>query len=102
MVNRWSKSVQRLMAPPSCIWCGDRVEPPGLELCQSCAANVHVALIDAVLATGGAANELARALKRSSAESVEVWSVAQQGPGASRRERAASSAAHANSRYENW
>lgn len=39
MVNGWTFFVQRLL-PPVCVLCGDRGQPPELDLCRSCAGDL--------------------------------------------------------------
>ncbi len=41
--------------------------------------NAHLAIVDDIMTTGHTANELARALKRSGAEHVEIWVIARAG-----------------------
>lgn len=37
MVNGWLQDIQGALFPPTCILCGDRGQPPALDLCPGCA-----------------------------------------------------------------
>jgi len=45
LVNGWLLRIQGLLLPPSCVLCGDRGQPPVLDLCRPCSddlpANEH-------------------------------------------------------------
>jgi ComF family protein len=40
MVDEWLEHIQQVILPASCILCGARGQPPGLDLCAGCAADL--------------------------------------------------------------
>jgi ComF family protein len=42
LVNGWLLRVQGLVLPPNCVLCGERGQPPMLDLCPPCAADLEL------------------------------------------------------------